>query len=98
MKHFLIEIQYTAPMEKIAEILPSHRAFLQTGYEKGWLLCSGPMVPKSGGVVIARAPEKLDIENFFSDDPYLLNQAATYRFVEFEPVKRQNFLEDWINN
>ncbi len=85
-------------MEKIAEILPSHRAFLQTGYEKGWLLCSGPMVPKSGGVVIARAPEKLDIENFFSDDPYLLNQAATYRFVEFEPVKHQNFLEDWINN
>jgi uncharacterized protein YciI len=98
MKHFMIEIQYTAPMEKIAEILPVHRAFLQTGYEKGWLLCSGPMVPKSGGVVIARAPEKQDIEDFFSNDPYLLNNAATYRFVEFEPVKRQGFLEEWINN
>ncbi len=29
MKHFLVDIQYTAPIEKIDEILPHHRAFLQ---------------------------------------------------------------------
>lgn len=97
MKHFMIEIKYTAPFEQIAEILPAHRAFLQSGYEKGLLLCSGPMVPKTGGVVIARASEIKDIEDFFSVDPYLLNNAATYRYVEFEPVKRQSFLEDWFS-
>jgi len=93
----MIEILYTAPLEVIAEILPAHRAFLQEGYEKGLLLCSGPMVPKTGGVVIARAPKKKDIEEFFSDDPYNLNKAATYRYVEFEPVKHQNFLKEWIS-
>ena len=98
MKHFMIEILYSAPFEIIAEILPVHRAFLQGGYDKGMLLCSGPMVPKTGGVVIARASDKQEIEDFFSNDPYFLNNAATYRFVEFEPVKRQDFLEDWVSD
>jgi len=96
MKHFLIEIQYTAPMEKIAGILADHRAFLQIGYDQGWLLMSGPMNPKTGGIVIARAPSLEEIQSFFLNDPYGQNQSANYRFVEFEPVKRQPFLEDWV--
>ncbi len=35
MKHFLVEIQYLVPVEQMADILPDHRAFLQTGYDKG---------------------------------------------------------------
>ena len=38
------------------------------------------------------------IEEFFNDDPYLVHQAAEYTFVEFNPVKRQPFLEAWITS
>ena len=96
MKHFLIEIQYTAPPEIIAGILADHRAFLQIGYDQGWLLMSGPMNPKTGGIVIARAPSLEEIQTYFLNDPYGQNQAATYRFVEFDPIKRQPVLEDWV--
>lgn len=96
MKHFFIEIQYTAPSEKIAAIVAEHRAFLQVGYDQGWLLMSGPIQPKTGGIVIARAPSLEDLQAFFLNDPYRLNQAATYQFVAFEPVKYQSFLEDWV--
>ncbi len=57
---------------------------------------SGPMNPKTGEVVIARAQSLSDIQAFFAFDPYLANQAATYNFVEFEPVKFQPFLKDWL--
>lgn len=96
MKHFLIEITYTASAEKIAEILPAHRLFLQGGYDQGMLLMSGPMLPKTGGVVIARAQSVDDLQAFFEFDPYMANNAATYRFVEFDPVKFQPFLKDWV--
>ncbi|OJX38398.1 MAG: hypothetical protein BGO78_10405 [Chloroflexi bacterium 44-23] len=96
MKHFFIEITYTVPAETIAHITPAHRHFLQGGYDQGLLLMSGPMNSKTGGVVIARAATLDDIQAFFSFDPYLANQAATYRFVEFDPLKRQPFLEDWV--
>jgi uncharacterized protein YciI len=96
MKHFLIDIEYSVPLERINEIVSEHRAFLQTGYDKGWLLMSGPKDPKTGGLVIARAPSLEDIQGFFSHDPYQLKQAAVYTFREFDPVKRQAFMEDWI--
>ena len=96
MKHFLVDIQYTAPIEKIDEILPHHRAFLQIGYDRGYLLCSGPKYPRTGGIVIARAESKEVLRNYFEQDPYWQNNAAQYTFIEFNPVKFQPFLENWI--
>jgi len=98
MQHFLVEITYTAPAEVIAGIVDAHRAFLQTGYEKGRLLLSGPLSTRTGGVVIARAPSEEDLRAFFANDPYHLNGAAEYRFASFNPVKRQAFMEDWLTH
>ena len=97
MKHFLIEIKYVVPLEKIDEILPEHRIFLQTGYDKGLLLFSGPRNPRTGGMVAARAESDREIKSFFEKDPYKINNCAEYSFVEFDPVKRQPFLDGWIN-
>lgn len=96
MQHFMVEITYTVPFETLSSVVPDHRAFLQTGYDKGWLLMSGPQNPKIGGIVITKAPSIDDIRSFFSTDPYAIKGLAKYRFVEFEPVKRQAFLEDWV--
>lgn len=97
MKFFIIEITYRIPAEQLGENLTKHRAFLQTGYDQGWLLLSGPQVPKTGGIIVARAPSREAIETFFAQDPYQVNSLATYRFVEFEPVKRAALMEDWVS-
>lgn len=97
MVHFLIEITYTAPLAEIDRHLPAHRAFLQTGYDTGRLLLSGPMNPRTGGVLIARASSRTEIEELFRQDPYQVAGAATYRFVEFNPVKRQPLLDAWCS-
>ncbi len=97
MKNYYVEITYLVGKDVLEPVVPEHRAFLQTGYDKGWLLMSGPMVPRTGGIVIARAPSVDDLREFFRHDPYAAKGVASYRFVEFEPVKRQPFLEDWIN-
>jgi len=96
MKHFVIEVTYSVPFEQMAHIVPDHRAFLQLGYDRGWLLMSGPQVPKTGGMIVARAPSLVELQQFFQDDPFQKNGVASYRFVEFEPVKRQAWLEDWL--
>jgi uncharacterized protein YciI len=96
MKHFLVDIIYLVPFEKIEEILPAHRSFLQTGYDMGILLMSGPKEPRSGGYVIARSETKTALENYFDHDPYKVNGVASHNFVEFNPVKFQPWLDDWI--
>lgn len=96
MKHFIVEITYRIPVEQLGETVGEHRKFLQTGYDRGLLLCSGPQVPRTGGMVVARAGSVDDLRAFFKGDPYAIKGLATYRFVEFEPVKYQPFLQDWI--
>jgi uncharacterized protein YciI len=96
MLHFLVEITYTVPFEALSGVVAEHRAYLQTGYDKGWLLISGPLNPKTGGLVVAKAPSAEAIREFFRTDPYAMKGLATYNFVEFEPVKRQAFLEEWM--
>jgi uncharacterized protein YciI len=96
MKHFLVEITYLFPIEIVAETTPEHRAFLQTGYDAGKLLLSGPQVPKVGGIVLARAESLEEIQQFFHDDPYVKKGLASYRFVEFNPVMFQKFMQDWL--
>ena len=96
MKHFLIEIEYTTPMEQIEPIVPEHRAYIQLGFDSGMLLYSGPMVPRTGGIVLARAETIEAVETFLSRDPYRLQGVATHRIVEFTQVKYQPFLSDWV--
>jgi len=96
MKHFVIEITYTAPMEKIMEVVTDHRAFLRGAMEGGTLLFSGPQSPRVGGMLVARAESREEIEQLFAGDPYNLAGLTSYRFVEFEPVLAQPFMADWV--
>lgn len=97
MKHFIVLFEYKVPLEKIIMLTDKHREYLREGYKKGILLISGPQVPRTGGFAIAKCSSREEIEDFFSNDPYFLNSAADYRYIEFNPKSCQPFLEDWIN-
>jgi uncharacterized protein YciI len=96
MKHFIIELTYLMSAEQLAEIVTEHRAYLQIGYDAGKLLFSGPQNPRVGGIVVARGESLEEIQQFFSNDPYQKKGAASYRFIEFSPVKFQPFIEPWL--
>jgi uncharacterized damage-inducible protein DinB len=61
-KHFVIESTYLADLSKIDEKLAAHRAHLETGFRAGLLLASGPQVPRTGGMILARAKDRAEIE------------------------------------
>lgn len=96
MKHFIIEITYKVPFEKLSDLVGEHRKFLDEGYKSKLLLLSGPQNPKTGGIVIARAEDEKEIKEFFRNDPYNLNNVAEYRFIEYTPVKFQEIVKEWI--
>lgn len=95
MKHFVVEITYTAPIGRIDELLAAHREFLVKGYLEEMILMSGPQTPRTGGIVLARAASKEDLEAFFENDPYKKDGAASYRIIEFTPVRHQSFMNMW---
>lgn len=96
MIHFVVEITYRAPLARLDETVAAHRAHLQAGYDAGLLLGSGPQVPRTGGILLARAPSREALEAFIARDPYRLQNLADYRLIEFQPVKHQPWAADWF--
>lgn len=95
MPHFIVELIYNVSFEQLAEMIPAHRAFLQTGYEREWVLFSGPQLPKVGGIIVIRMDSIENAKAFFDNDPFKVNHLAEYRFIEFDMVKCQPLLDSW---
>jgi uncharacterized protein YciI len=84
---FLLLPRYTAPLERIDELLPEHAAWLDRHYTAGRFLASGRQVPRRGGVVLAALPDRADAEAVTAEDPFVRAGAAEYEIVEFSPTK-----------
>ena len=98
MKHFIVEATYLVPLEKIKEATPRHRSFLQKGYDSGVFLCSGPQNPPVGGILVARANSIAELESILKEEPFQVENLASYRIREFQPVKRQSWAEEWFGD
>lgn len=82
---FLLISRYTAPRERIEELVPEHRAFLRERLESGLFVLSGRRVPWEGGVIVARGTRE-QIEAAVAADPFTRAGAAETEIVEFEPL------------
>ena len=92
---FIIKITYTASLEVIDSIVGEHRAYLAKGYEKGFLLASGPRNPKTGGIIIGRFDDLESVLEFTNKDPYRLNNVASYEVIEFTPILHNDAIKDF---
>ncbi len=86
MKYFLVNIRYIVPIEKVIEITPEHRAYLKKQYDAGRLLFSGPRVPRTAGVLFARAEDSADIEKMIANDPFKTKGIGEYEVIEIAPA------------
>lgn len=96
---FLIIITYIKPLNEIEALRTQHREYLKKGYESKNLLLSGPHKEynnKLGGIIIARFSSKQEAQAFIKNDPYNLNNVATYEIMEFEAVLFDEILKDYF--
>ena len=83
---FIISLTYLKPAEEIDALLAKHREYLREQYDNGMFLMSGRMVPRTGGVIIATADSKADIEAVIELDPFNEAGVASYTITEFVPT------------
>jgi len=83
---FIITLTYLKPAEEIDALLAAHRAYLHEQYENGMFLISGRMVPRTGGVILATADSRADIEAVIELDPFREAGVASYQITEFVPT------------
>ncbi|MBT3067512.1 YciI family protein [Rhodoferax sp. U11-2br] len=82
---FVILLNYIKPLSEVDCFVAEHRAYLASHYASGHFLMYGRQEPRTGGVILAKAPTRAEIERIIQNDPFHREQIAEYNIVEFLP-------------
>lgn len=84
---FIVSITYISEMSQIDKYLGAHIEYLDRNYERGVFIASGRKVPRSGGIILAKARNRSELEEILNDDPFKIHNLADYELTEFVPTK-----------
>lgn len=93
---FAVILKYKKPLEEVERHTPAHRVFLDECVAQGILIMSGRQTPPTGGVVIAKADSREQLEALLAKDPFQVEGVADYEIYEFTPGKYQPVLKELI--
>lgn len=85
----LAVIRYRAPIEVIEAATETHRAYLRELKAAGTLVVSGPVVPRTGGVLLLRVPDDnaaAALDAVRDGDPFWKQGLANYELLPWMPV------------
>jgi uncharacterized protein YciI len=80
---FIINLNYVVPLEKLDAHMTEHVKFLQTYYKANVFIASGRKVPRTGGIILALAKTKDEIEAIMKEDPFCVHKLAELTITEF---------------
>jgi len=83
---YIVSLTYKVPLEAVDKELNNHIAFLKEQYAQGHFLASGRKIPRTGGIIFARANDKDELSKILKQDPFNQNNLADYEVIEFIPT------------
>jgi uncharacterized protein YciI len=94
---FVLELIYKADLAEIDKHMPAHMKFLRKYYAAGNFLVSGRKIPRDGGIIIASAKSRQEIESIAAEDPFVARGLAEPRIIEFRASQRADDIQRRID-
>jgi uncharacterized protein YciI len=85
---FVIELVYKVALAEIDRHMRAHVGFLKKYYASGHFLVSGRKIPRAGGIILAVAASRQEIEAIVAEDPFCALGLADARIIEFRASQR----------
>ena len=93
---FVIELLYTASLDKIDAHMTAHVQFLKKHYASGQFVISGRKIPREGGIILAVGESREKVEALVREDPFVSRGLADFRVIEFRPSQRAKSIDALI--
>lgn len=84
---FIVSLTYKVDVSVVDTYLAEHMAYLEKQYALGHFIASGRKVPRTGGVILARADSAEALDLILQDDPFFKAGVADYAVTEFIATK-----------
>jgi len=81
-------VRYRKPLEEVLKVVEAHRVYLRELKQRGWLLASGPIDPRNGGVLLLRVPDgdaQASLDGVRDNDPFVKTGTAQYEIWPWLP-------------
>lgn len=81
-------IRYRRALEEMLPVVEEHRSYMRSLHEQGILLASGPMDPRTGGMLLLRVPDNnvhAALDAIRDGDPYVRHGVAQYELLPWHP-------------
>jgi uncharacterized protein YciI len=85
---FVIELVYKAPLSEIDAHMAAHVAFLKKHYAAGTFVISGRKIPRDGGIILAVAKSRAQLDTVIAEDPFHRHGLAEFRVIQFRASQR----------
>ncbi|MGI2129985.1 YciI family protein [Shewanella baltica] len=93
---FVVSLTYKKPIAEVELHLAAHIEYLDQYYAAGTFVASGRKVPRTGGVILAKAESRVALEAILQQDPFCIADVAEFEVIEFVPTKTAPGLEQLI--
>jgi uncharacterized protein YciI len=93
MNFFIILLTYKSSLEEIDLERDKHILFLDKYYKEDVFLLSGPKIPRTGGVILAKAKSENALWSFLKEDPFHVKNLAEYTIIPFCPTKMAHYMK-----
>ncbi len=93
---FLISLSYRQDLDVVDRYVAEHREYLQRYYASGHFLLSGRKEPRTGGVILAQASSRAEIDAIVQCDPFYREKIAEYHITEFLPSMANEHLQSLL--
>ena len=94
---FVIELEYRVGLDQIDAAMGAHVVFLKKHYASGSFLVSGRKIPRDGGIILAVAKSRQEIEAIMQEDPFVQRGLAGFRVTEFRASQRADDIQARID-
>ncbi|QNE20319.1 hypothetical protein F1D05_23435 [Kribbella qitaiheensis] len=80
---FVLELTYTAPLERVEEFLADHLDWVKVQYDAGIFVASGRKEPRDGGIILALGNDATAVRELVQTDPFAIAGICDYRVTQF---------------
>jgi uncharacterized protein YciI len=81
---FVLIVDFIKPVEEVSPHIEPHGVWVKKYFEEGVLLLAGPKKSKLGGVLLAKSINREKLMKILAEDPYVSEDVAEYRIVDFD--------------
>ncbi|MDO8953322.1 MAG: YciI family protein [Gammaproteobacteria bacterium] len=81
---YVLIVDYIKPTDSVTPHIGAHSEWVKKYVDQGIFLFAGPKKSKLGGVILAKSIDKKALMTMISEDPYVIEDVAEYRVVDFD--------------